>query len=101
MGILSVFSLYSTGGFNVVMIHVDNQFKVLKDRKKLGVAVNVVGRGEHVPEIERVNRVIKERCRCYFAMVPFKSLPRIMVIHLMMTVVFYLNAFVWQPGVSR
>ena len=52
-------------------------------------------------QIERYHRVIKEQCRCYYAIVPFDSLPRIMVVHLMITVVFYPNVFVWQKGVSQ
>ena len=34
-------------------------------------------------------------------MVPFDSLPRMMVVQLMITVVFYINAFAWQKGVSQ
>jgi hypothetical protein len=67
----------------------------------LSVIVNVVGKGEHVPAIERFIRVIKERCRCYYAMLPYDVLPRIMVIHLLTTVMFYINAFVWKQGVSQ
>ena len=64
--------------------------------------VNVVGKEEHVPEIERYHRTIKERMRCYYAMLPFLPyLPRMMVIHMLMTVVFYMNAFVWDQGVSE
>ena len=80
---------------------VDIQFKSIKDRGTLTATVNVVGKGEHVPAIERFIRVIKERCRCYYAMLPFDVLPRIMVIHLLTTVMFYINAFVWRKGVSQ
>jgi len=34
-------------------------------------------------------------------MLPFDVLPRIMVIHLLTTVIFYINAFVWRKGVSQ
>ena len=34
-------------------------------------------------------------------MLPFQKLPRIMIIHLLVTVMFYINAFVWRKGVSQ
>ena len=97
----SVIRSYTVRGFNVVLVHVDIQFKAMKDRGLLGIGVNVVSREEHVPDIECLIRVIKERARCYYAMLPFDTLPRTMVIHLLVTVVFYINAFVWRDGVSQ
>ena len=85
---------YAIRDFSVVIIHVDIQFKCLMDRKNIAAMVNVVSNEEHVVDIERYHRVIKERARCYYAMLPFDNLPRMMVVHLMSTVVFYLNSFV-------
>ena len=88
---------YGIRGFHVTAIHVDIQFKSIKDRGNLNLITNVVSRGEHVPDIERHHRVLKERARCYCAMllkVNINTLPRMMVIHLMTTVNFYVNAFV-------
>ena len=85
------------------MIHVDIQFKAVKDQKILKPLINVLSRGEHVPDIKQYHRVLQERARCYFAMVRkigIKSLPKMSVIHLMITVTFYVNAFVWQDCVS-
>ena len=77
------------------------QFKRLKDRNKLGVPVNVVSRGENSKQIERCHRLVEERGKFYCAMTPFDTLPRMMVVHLMITVMFYVNAFVWMNGVSN
>jgi hypothetical protein len=97
-----VIKLYAVRGFHVKFILVDIQFKPIKDRAILPVHVNVVGKGEHVPPaIERFIQVIKERCRCYYAMLPFDVLPRIMVVDLLTTVMFYINVFVWKQGVSQ
>jgi hypothetical protein len=96
-----IIKLYAVRGFHVKFILVDIQFKSIKDRGIVSAVVNVVGKGEHVPSIERFIRVIKERCRCYYAMLPFDVLPRLMVIHLLTTVMFYINAFVWKKGVSQ
>ena len=100
----TVIHAYAVRGFHVKVIHVDIQFKALLDREKLPVRTNIVSRGEHVPEIERYIRVLKERARCYFAIldeVEIYTLPRQMVIHLMITVNFYMNTFVWRKGVSQ
>jgi hypothetical protein len=96
-----IIKLYAVRGFHVKFILVDIQFKSIKDRGNITAIVNVVGKGEHVPAIERFIRVIKERCRCYYAMLPFDTLPRMVVIHLLITVMFYINAFVWRKGVSQ
>ena len=49
---------------------------------------NVVSKGEHVKQIERFHRVLEERAQCYYAMLPFKSLPKMMVVQLLLTVCF-------------
>ena len=43
---------YGIRGFHVTAIHVDIQFKSIKDRGNLNLITNVVSRGEHVPDIE-------------------------------------------------
>ena len=94
---------YSVCDFYVTVIHVDMQFKAMKDRKQLRLFINVVSRGEHVSDIERFHRVLQERARNYFAMVRkigIIAFPKMSVIHLMITVNFYVNAFVWREGVS-
>ena len=61
---------YSTRGFSmsVKTILVDLQFKAIKDRNNLPVRTSVCSRDEHIPEIERFICVMKERARCYYAM---------------------------------
>ena len=95
---------YSTRGFHVKTILVDLQFKAIKDRNNLSVITNVCSRDEHIPEIERFIRVIKERARCYYAMllqIGIDTLPKGMIMQLMRTVVYYINSFVWRKGVSQ
>ena len=42
----------------------DNEFQSLKDDiEGMGIEVNIMSKNEHAPEIERQNRVIKERAR--------------------------------------
>ena len=54
-----------------------------------------------MPKIESWHRLIKDRARCYRAMLPFNSLLRMMAMHLMKTVVFYANEFAWRRGMSQ
>lgn len=51
-----------------------------------------------------MNCVLKERAQCYYTMlaqIDIKTLPRAMVMQLMITITFYINAFVWRQGVSK
>ena len=51
-------------------------------------------------DIERHIRVLKERARCYWAMLPFEKIPKRMVVHILLTVSFYVNAFAPKSGIS-
>ena len=79
--------------FQLILIIVDVQFKCLKDRNRLGTHVNVLIKGEHAKLSEMHHRVIEERCICHYYMLPFDSLSRIMVIHLMKIVDFHAYDF--------
>ena len=92
---------HPTRCFYIALILVDIQFKDLKDRNLLRVEVNAVSKEDHVPKIERWHRMIKKRVHYYYAMLPFNSLPRMMVKHLMKTVLFYVNKFASMLGVSQ
>ena len=100
LGITEIMKQYEYRGMKVTTILVDKQFECVGSRFP-GVDVNVVSRDEHVPEIERLIRVIKERCRCYFSAMPFKKIPHRMCVELVHTVIFYLNAFPWINGPEK
>ena len=51
-------------------------------------------------KIERFHRISKEISRCCFGMLPFDYLPRMMVAHLMITIIFYSIDFACLKGVS-
>jgi hypothetical protein len=70
----------------------DNKFQALKENlEELNIQVHVVTRNEHEPEIERQNRVIKERARATLQTLPYKKIPKKMRIALIHYVVFWLN----------
>jgi hypothetical protein len=55
------------------------------------VNVNITAKEEHVPEIERQHRVIKERARAIIQTLPYKSMPKKMRIALIQNIIFWLN----------
>jgi len=57
------------------------------------MVLNVTSRDAHVPDIERHIRTIKERARATLATLPFKALPPWLVIEMVYSSVFWLNAF--------
>ena len=88
------------GGFHVSRIHMDGQFKVIQE-KIIGqnIWINITSRDEHVPEIERYIRTVKERARCILNVLPFKKLPVRITAELIFNVIFWLNSFPSQNGI--
>jgi hypothetical protein len=52
-----------------------------------GPMVNLASANEHVPEIERRIRVVKERCRVSQHSLPFHKIPKLMTIHIVLNVI--------------
>jgi hypothetical protein len=93
---------YVTRGFRVTSMMVDGQFEPLRgELAGLGIAVNCVSRDEHVPEIERHIRTIKERTRCIYNQLPFKKMPARITIEMVYSSNFWLNMFPPTDGVSK
>ena len=67
----------------------------------LGVKLNTTAQDEHVGAAERYIRTVKDRMRSTYAMLPFKTVPRIMIIELAKFAVFWLNSFPKQNGISQ
>jgi hypothetical protein len=65
----------------------------------MGIILNVALRNEHIPEVERYIRTIKERVRAIASSLLFKKyLPR-MLAEMVHNVVFWLNSFPLKDGV--
>jgi hypothetical protein len=67
---------------------------------KIGVEMNIAARDEHVPEVERYIRTLKERTRATYTMLPFPHLPGRMIVELIMAQNYWLNVFPAHDGVS-
>jgi hypothetical protein len=91
----TVFQIYNLAGFNITTILCDNEFQpIMKDMEKIyGIRMNYANPQEHVPEVERSIRVIKERFRVAFHRLPFKRIPKIMIKILAMECTKKLNFF--------
>jgi hypothetical protein len=71
-----VLSIYRKRGFRLTIILMNGQFEPLcGDLANLQLTLNTVSNDEHVPEVERHIRTVKERTRCVYNTLPFKRLP--------------------------
>jgi hypothetical protein len=90
-------NVYAKGGFRIV----DGKFESLRpELANLGMSLNTASRDEHVPEIERRIRTVKERVRGVWNTIPFKKVPHRMTIELVMACNYWLNAFPAHNGIS-
>jgi hypothetical protein len=95
--------IYAKRGFQLTILLMDGQFN--KDNldgeiAQLGITLNTVSADEHVPEIERHIRTIKERARSVINMLPFEGYPARMIIELIYYCGFWLNSFPANGGIS-
>jgi hypothetical protein len=80
----------------------DGGFAALRNDLQLSrIKVNLVAKDEHVPEVERYIRTVKERVRCIWQTLPFQRLPKTMVVSMVGASIFWLNAIPSEGGVSR
>ncbi len=99
-GIIRMMDLYAWGGFQVGRVLMDSKFEKLRNLVPI-LAINTTAAKEHLPEVERKISLIKERGRGILNTLPFKIMPRLMLIELIYHVVLWLNAFLAKSGVSE
>jgi hypothetical protein len=101
----NVFRLFRQRGFQVTVAEADPEFAPMKDAiagdDALQAHLNCCSEDEHVPQIERRIRTIKERVRCIVNTVPFTYLPRTLVTQLVGACVYWLNIFPPKDGLLR
>jgi hypothetical protein len=98
-GIRRVMDLYVRGGFQVGTVLMDNEFEPLRQLIPI-IVVNTTAAKEHVPEIERRIRLIKDHGRAILNTLPYKKIPQLMLIELIYHVILWLNAFPTKSGIS-
>jgi hypothetical protein len=96
-----VITLYRRGGYVVRTCLMDMEFEPLVDTME-EVHINTTAAREHVGDIERKIREIKERTRGTVSEVPFKHcMPDQAIIHLVYFIVLWINGFPTANGVSE
>jgi len=102
LGLVKVVNLYKRRGFNMGTCLMDNEFEVLRGPLlEQNIALNTCAPGEHVPEIERKIRTVKERVRGVITTLPFKIIPNLLIVHAVIFSVMWLNFFPPTGGVSQ
>jgi hypothetical protein len=70
--LLRVMAVYRQRGFRVEECIADDEFEALREDLAGIARLNVASEDEHVPEIERYIRTLKERTRAVYNTLPFK-----------------------------
>ena len=100
--IKGVVTLYWKARFKVTITLMDGEFMPLcGGLAKLGIHLNKTSRDEHVRDIERYIRTVKEQMRAIYNTLPFQKIPARLVIEMAKTAVFWLNAFPAAGGASQ
>ena len=75
--ITAIKGAYEKRGFKIKTMHADNEFAPLEEwLNENEITLDTCDTDQHVPEIERTNRFLKERIRCLQMDMPFKRLPK-------------------------
>ena len=96
-----IFQKYERRGLKITDFHGDNEFELDGLEEYLGADSHICAADEHIGGIERQARTIKERARCATHNLPYRVMPRIMVISLLEDIVKWLNAFPTKGGASK
>jgi hypothetical protein len=92
--------LYLCGGFHVGTVLTDNEFKKLRNLMLIFI-VTTTATKEHVPEVERCIRLIKEQGRGILNTLLFKRMPQVILIELIYHIMLWLNTFPTKKRVSE
>ena len=95
-----IIQLYNSRGFNVTELKADGEFKCLQD-DILPVSFDPVAADDHVSDVERSIRTVKDDLRTLTQSLPFKRIPRVMVKAMVSFVLRCRNMFPSTDGVSE
>ena len=101
-GIKNIINYYIGKGFRVRNAIMDRDFEPLRS-EFLGERVTFItgGRGDHVPEAERNDHIIKERTSAVLSSTPHVKYPSLMIVEAVSFSVMWLNALPNKHGISR
>ena len=94
--------IYRTRGFKVTHLLTDTEFSVLRNPlMAMGITLNVTSADEHVPEIERNIRYLKEKVRGTVNSLPFRVLPRVLLKAIIYDATKWMNMFPRKAGIPN
>ena len=100
--ITNIQSVYKNRGFEVKTLLMDREIiPVVDNLRAIGIEPNPTSANEHVPEVERQIRIVKERVSGLYNTLPYETIPKIMMEHLVYYVVGWLNNFPVKSGISK
>jgi hypothetical protein len=99
-GIQKVINMYHARNLLVTQANVDNEFTCIRDDIR-PTTLNVVAAGEHVGDVERSIRTVKESTRCHIHRLPFKYYPKQLIIGCMVHSIKCLNDMLADDSVSE
>ena len=102
-GLDEILRHFNKGGYTITKIHADGEFEslLLRIKDDLDIKINVVNPDEHVGDIERLNRTIREKFRTRYYRLPFKAIPKVMINALACVTTYAMNLFPVKGGVSK
>ena len=92
-------AIYQARKLEVSQINTDNEFQCIEDMIR-PTRLHMVGAGEHVGDIERSVRTVKECTRCHVQRLPYKYYPKIMVTGMVTHVIKSLNQLPSATGID-
>jgi hypothetical protein len=93
---MEIYQYYLRRGCRNTIVHADGEFAPLTPliaSMPAGPLLNLASPKDHVPEIERRVRVVKERCRAARHGLPFTRIPKLLTIHIVLNSFTLLNFF--------
>ena len=99
-----IYQYYLQRNFRITTVHADGEYAPLKsliESMPGGPTVNLASANEHVPEIERRIKVVKEQCRATRHSLPYQRIPKVLTVHIVLNVVKMLNFFPPKGGISE
>ena len=99
-----ILRVYNAAEVKIGMLHGNQEFKGKFQEAvfdEFGITMNLSNPNEHVPDIERANRLLEERFRVHYYRMPFKVVPTVMIEQLALSITDHLTWFPAKEGISR
>jgi hypothetical protein len=96
----AVLNMYGARGFNITRVEADQEFVCITNNI-LPIQLNAAVTDDHVHEVERSIRTVKERTRCTIQGLPFRRIPKAMMRAAIQGAHKALNQFPAHNGVSE